>query len=69
MADQIIALDEADDCRVVILRSEGKVFCAGADFNECDDFAADDDDAAASGLALVADFRIDLNKVALLPTS
>ena len=50
MADQILALDEVDDCRVVILRSEGKVFCAGADFNEGGDFAADDDDAAVLGL-------------------
>lgn len=50
MADQILALDEVDDCRVVILRSEGKVFCAGADFNEGGDFAADDDDAAVLAL-------------------
>ena len=50
MAAQILALDEVDDCRVVILRSEGKVFCAGADFNEGGDFAADDDDAAVLGL-------------------
>lgn len=50
MADQLLALDDVDDCRVIILRSEGKVFCAGADFNDGGDFAADDDDAAVRGL-------------------
>lgn len=50
LADQLLALDDSDDCRVVILRSEGKVFCAGADFNEGGDFAADDDNSAVLGL-------------------
>lgn len=50
LADQLLALDHSDDCRVVILRSEGKVFCAGADFNEGGDFAAYDENSAVLGL-------------------
>lgn len=50
MADEFLALEDIDDCRVIILRSEGKIFCAGADFNKGGDFAEDDDDAAARGL-------------------
>lgn len=50
MADRLLALNDIDDCRVIILQSEGKVFCAGADFNKGGDFAEDDDDAAALGL-------------------
>lgn len=50
MVDELDRLDEADDCRVVLLRSEGKIFCAGADFNEGGDFAGDEDNAAALAL-------------------
>jgi len=50
LADELQALDDKDDCRVVLLRAEGKVFCAGADFNAGGDFAADDDNAAVLAL-------------------
>lgn len=52
IADQLAILDATDDCRVVLLRSEGKVFCAGADFNEGGEFA--DDGENRSALALYA---------------
>ena len=32
LADVYEALDDQDDCRAVVLCSEGKHFCAGADF-------------------------------------
>lgn len=32
LADQMEALDEDPDCRVVLLSAEGNAFCAGADF-------------------------------------
>ena len=50
IADQLVALDETDECRVVLLQSEGKIFCAGADFNDGGDFADDEDNAAALAL-------------------
>jgi len=31
IADKLLALDEAENCRVVVLASDGKPFCAGAD--------------------------------------
>jgi enoyl-CoA hydratase/carnithine racemase len=34
IADHLEALDQADDCRCIVLSSEGKVFCAGVDFGE-----------------------------------
>ena len=34
IADAFKELDEIDDCRVIVLCSEGKHFCAGANFNE-----------------------------------
>lgn len=34
LADTLHALDADDNCRVIVLGSEGKSFCAGADFNE-----------------------------------
>lgn len=33
VADALEALDEHDDCRVVVLCAEGRNFCAGADFS------------------------------------
>lgn len=33
IADALDAFDSDDDCRVVVLRAEGKHFCAGADFS------------------------------------
>ena len=33
IADALEAFDTNDDCRVVVLRAEGKHFCAGADFS------------------------------------
>lgn len=33
IADALEAFDRNDDCRVVVLRAEGKHFCAGADFS------------------------------------
>ena len=37
LATVLEALDQADDCRVVVLCSEGRSFCAGADFGPGDD--------------------------------
>ncbi|MBV06494.1 MAG: enoyl-CoA hydratase [Gammaproteobacteria bacterium] len=34
IADAYVELDEIDDCRVILLCSEGKNFCAGANFGE-----------------------------------
>lgn len=45
IADALYALDKDDACRVVLLQSEGKVFCAGADFTAGGDFAQDDENA------------------------
>jgi len=50
LADQLEALDADDSCRVVVLCAEGKVFCAGADFNEGGDFADDGDNAGVLAL-------------------
>jgi len=50
MADALHMLDQTDDCRVVIIRSEGKIFCAGADFNDGGDFAEDNDNVSALAL-------------------
>jgi len=33
IAGAIVALDERPECRVVVLASDGRCFCAGADFN------------------------------------
>ena len=41
LADRLSALDTEPDCRVVVLRAEGRSFCAGADFS----------DAVAGGVA------------------
>ena len=37
IAEAYEALDEEDECRVIILKSEGKNFCAGANFGEDED--------------------------------
>ena len=37
IADAYEQLDEVSDCRVVILKSEGKNFCAGANFGQDED--------------------------------
>ena len=37
IADAYEDLDQASDCRVIILRSEGKNFCAGANFGQDED--------------------------------
>ncbi len=37
LADAFEALDEDPDCRVIVLASEGKHFCAGANFGSSDD--------------------------------
>ena len=37
LATALEALDETDDCRAVVLCSEGRSFCAGADFGAGDD--------------------------------
>lgn len=50
MANQLEALDADDACRVVLLQSEGKIFCAGADFNEGGDFAGDEENKVALAL-------------------
>src|SRR5437763_16699260 len=34
LADAFEALDAGDDCRAIVLCSEGKHFCAGADFGD-----------------------------------
>ena len=34
IADALVELDDHNECRVVILTSEGKNFCAGANFNQ-----------------------------------
>ncbi len=46
LADAYEALDRAGQCRAIVLRSEGRHFCAGADFGP-----------AGPGSALVADAR------------
>lgn len=50
LADAFHGLDADDSCRVVLLQSEGKVFCAGADFTAGGDFAQDDENAQALAL-------------------
>ena len=37
IADSYEGLDQVSDCRVIILRSEGKNFCAGANFGQDED--------------------------------
>lgn len=37
IADAYEALDEEDECRVILLKSEGKNFCAGANFGQDED--------------------------------
>ena len=37
IADAYESLDEEDECRVVLLKSEGKNFCAGANFGQDED--------------------------------
>ncbi len=39
IADAFEALDKTDDCRAIVLASEGKAFCAGADFSAGGDFS------------------------------
>jgi enoyl-CoA hydratase/carnithine racemase len=34
LADHLEALDQAEDCRCIVLSSEGSVFCAGVDFGQ-----------------------------------
>jgi enoyl-CoA hydratase/carnithine racemase len=45
LADAFEALDREADCRALVLASEGKCFCAGADFSKCE---AESDDAFRS---------------------
>lgn len=40
LADYFEALDATEDCRAIVLASSGRVFCAGADFNQMADGAA-----------------------------
>ena len=37
IADAYESLDEEDECRVILLKSEGKNFCAGANFGQDED--------------------------------
>ena len=55
LADTIEALDEDDDCRAVVLASQGKSFCAGARLSAKaeGDGSAGDDDPQNSGPARV----------------
>ena len=66
IADILDQMDKEISCRSIILHSEGKHFCAGADFtrtsfkNESDAYANLYEQAVGGGLglALAADFRI-----------
>ena len=37
IADAYESLNEEDECRVILLKSEGKIFCAGANFGQDED--------------------------------
>jgi enoyl-CoA hydratase/carnithine racemase len=50
LADALHALDDDDACRVVLLQSDGRIFCAGADFTAGGDFAQDDENAQTLAL-------------------
>jgi len=47
LADAFAALDQEPECRAIVLASEGKSFCAGADFNR----PGEDGDEIGSGRA------------------
>ena len=50
IADTYEPLDAADDCRAVVLCSEGKHFCAGADFSARESWGQEQLDAQAGNL-------------------
>ncbi len=49
IADAFDELDETADCRVIILASEGKAFCAGANFGTGQDDGTGSDDFSEEG--------------------
>jgi len=51
--DYLDALPARDDCRVVVLRSEGRAFCAGLDLN--DETASGEEGVAPDGYAMLTD--------------
>ncbi|MBM6412068.1 enoyl-CoA hydratase/isomerase family protein, partial [Lacticaseibacillus paracasei] len=59
IADALDAIDKDTNARAVVLASQGKAFCAGANFNRPQGFAGD----AASGSGTTGDLYIEAVRI------
>jgi enoyl-CoA hydratase/carnithine racemase len=58
LADAFEALDRDSECRVLVLASEGKAFCAGADFSRSAEFERDENESSRAARLYVQAIRL-----------
>jgi len=58
VADALEAFDREKECRVVVLASEGKSFCAGADFSRSSEFEQDELESSRAARLYVQAIRL-----------
>jgi enoyl-CoA hydratase/carnithine racemase len=58
IADAVEAFDEEDRCRAVVLASEGKSFCAGADFTRSAEFERDELESSRAARLYIQAIRL-----------
>ena len=58
IADACEALDQEDDCRAIVLASEGKSFCAGADFTRSAEFERDELESSRAARLYIQAIRL-----------
>ncbi len=58
LADAFEALDREPECRALVLASEGKSFCAGADFSRSAEFERDENESSRAARLYVQAIRL-----------
>jgi enoyl-CoA hydratase/carnithine racemase len=58
IADAYEALDREDECRAIVLASEGKAFCAGADFTRSAEFERDELESSRAARLYIQAIRL-----------
>lgn len=58
IADAFEALDREDQCRAIVLASEGKSFCAGADFTKSAEFERDELESSRAARLYIQAIRL-----------
>jgi enoyl-CoA hydratase/carnithine racemase len=58
IAEAFEALDREDQCRTIVLASEGKSFCAGADFTKSAEFERDEPESSRAARLYIQAIRL-----------